>query len=135
MSLEVEQVKRFYHDIWNRHDKSAIPAVINQDFLFRGSLGTEKRGRKGFEEYLDSVHVALGEYRCEIQEMVHEPNKVFVRMRFEGIHRGALMGFQATGAQVSWEGAALFKFEAGKISHLWVLGDVDGLKAQLSKTI
>lgn len=37
------QVERFYRDIWNRHDKSAIPAVLQEEVTFRGSLGEEER--------------------------------------------------------------------------------------------
>ena len=133
MSLEVEQVNRFYHDIWNRRDKSAIAAVIDEDFLFRGSLGAEKRGHQGFEDYLDSVHLALADYHCEIEELVQDGTKVFAKMVFKGVHRGLLMGYEPTGRQVSWDGAALFHFNAGKITTLWVLGDVDGLKEQLRR--
>jgi hypothetical protein len=33
---------------------------------------------------------------------------------------------------VDWLGAALFKIEGDKISDLWVLGDLDALRKQLS---
>jgi hypothetical protein len=33
---------------------------------------------------------------------------------------------------VSWPGAALFRFGALAISELWVLGDLNGLDAQLT---
>jgi hypothetical protein len=32
-------VHKFYADGWNKHDKSAIPALLQSDFTFRGSLG------------------------------------------------------------------------------------------------
>jgi predicted ester cyclase len=41
-------------------------------------------------------------------------------------------GFPPSGKLVSWSGAALFKFEAGLIAELWVLGDLAGLNAMLS---
>ena len=133
MTQEEAQVRKFYEVIWNRQDKTAIPEVLSESFLFRGSLGDEKRGHDGFAEYLDAVHAALDDYRCTIKELVIEPGKAFARMEFAGLHRGELMGVQATGKRVWWAGAALFHFSAGKIDSLWVLGDLKGLEAQLFK--
>jgi hypothetical protein len=46
----------------------------------------EKKGHAGFAEYVDMVHQALGEYKCIIEELVAEHNKVFAKMNFTGIH-------------------------------------------------
>jgi predicted ester cyclase len=43
------------------------------------------------------------------------------------------MGFAPTGRPVAWAGAALFTLKGGKIADLWVLGDVDGLRAELQR--
>ena len=132
MSFEKELVERFYEIIWNQHDKGAIPDVLHDSFKFRGSLGQYKEGHSGFAEYLDMVHAGLGNYRCEILEMVVEPSKVFAIMQFSGIHKDKFMGFNASNCNVTWEGAALFYFRDKKISELWVLGDLKALESQLS---
>ena len=72
MNRHREQVEKFYRELWDAHDKIAIPAVLHDDFTFRGSLGQEKRGHDGFAEYVDMVHEALGEYRCTIEDLVVE---------------------------------------------------------------
>ena len=120
-------VESFYADIWNRRDRSKIPALLCADFTFRGSLGQVNSGHSGFASYLDFVHSVLGEFRCEILDLVVEPPKAFARMRFSGIHRGELFGFQSTGQPVEWLGAALFTFSGSRVADLWVLGDVHGL--------
>jgi predicted ester cyclase len=131
MSQEIKQVRRFYDEIWNLHEKDAIPEVIACEFTFRGSLGLMKKGREGFVEYLDMVHEALANYQCSIKEIVSEGSKVFAKMEFFGIHQGEFLGHPATGKQVTWEGAALFHFSGSLISSLWVLGDIKGLESQL----
>jgi len=73
----------------------------------------------------------LQDYSCVIKEMVSEQSKVFAKMQFTGIHRGTLLGFKPTGKRVSWDGAALFHFNEGKVSSLWVLGDIKSLETQL----
>ncbi len=131
MSPEEKQVRIFYEIIWNQHDKSVIPDVIHDSFIFRGSLGPEKIGHSGFIVYMDMVHNALGNYTCTILDIVAEQSKVFAKMEFSGIHQKEFMGFKQTDRKISWQGAALFHFNNNKISSLWVLGDLKSLEQQL----
>ena len=125
------QVRRFYQEIWDAHDKSAMPSILHRDFTFRGSLGLVKRGHAGFGEYVDYVHGALADYGCIIETLVAEEDKVFAKMTFTGIQRSEFMGHPSTGKRVSWAGCALFTFDGERIKDLWVLGDLKDLEAQL----
>ncbi len=133
MSILRTQVERFYRDIWNHRDKSAIADVLDANFTFRGSLGDEKKGHSGFADYVDRVHEALAEYRCVIDDLVVEPPKAFARLRFGGRHVGKFRGYEPTGKDVRWIGAALFTFEGEKIVDVWVLGDLHGLDSTLKR--
>ena len=126
-------IQAFYEEIWNKHDTSKISELLQADCTFRGSLGHEQHGREGFAAYVDFVHAALGDYRCEIQEVIAEGNKAFARMQFSGVHRGEFFGYPPTGKRVEWAGAALFTFAGEQIAALWVLGDVHGLLQQLAR--
>ena len=44
-------VKEFYERIWNQGDLTAIEGLLAPAFAFRGSLGSEMRGRREFGEY------------------------------------------------------------------------------------
>lgn len=133
MNARKKQVMRFYDVLWNAHDKQAIPTVLHENVSFRGSLGLEERGRAGFSAYVDMVHHALEGYRCTIEELVAEENKVVARMTFSGIHRNDFIGHKPTGKRVSWAGCALFTFDGELISDVWVLGDIKGLERQLAE--
>lgn len=133
MRPEEKQVRKFYEVIWNQHDKSAIPEILHESFVFRGSLGDEKHGYEGFAQYLDMIHGAFEDYNCIIKEIVSEQSKVFVKMQFGGVHKGTLMGCEPTGQLVTWDGAALFHFKDDKVSSIWVLGDVKSLETQLNE--
>lgn len=124
-------VAAFYRDLWEKHDLARMPTLLAEDFVFRGSLGQEKRGHAGFAEYVALVHGALGDYRCDIEDMVVEGNRAFARMRFSGRHQGPLLDFAPTGETVWWTGAALFTLKDGLIAELWVLGDIEGLRRRL----
>ena len=131
--MHKEQVRKFYEVLWDKHDTDAIPSVLHEDFTFRGSLGQEKRGHGGFAEYVDMVHRALGDYKCIIEDLVAEENKVFAKMTFTGIHRNPFMDYAPTGKRVSWSGCALFTFEGERIMDVWVLGDLKNLENQLKR--
>ena len=124
-------VERFYNDIWNRQDFTAAEEILAPDFRFRGSLGSETIGIPAFLAYVESVHAALADYRCTIEEIVADEVHAAARMGFAGIHRAPLFGVEATGRHVRWAGAAFFRIAAARIVSLWVLGDVEGLKQQL----
>jgi len=104
-----------------------------EDFSFRGSLGSELRGREAFKDYVRTVRKALANYRCDILECVTEGRQAFAKMLFSGTHVAAFRGYPPTGMQVHWQGAALFRFEGAAIAELWVLGDLAGLDAVLKK--
>ena len=124
-------VSRFYDEVWNRPDPSVIPQLFHPDCVFRGSLGDERHGHDGLADYVREVTGALSDYRCEIEALVVEGERAFARMRFSGRHTGPFLGFAPTGAELGWEGAALFDTEEGRIRSLWVLGDLAGLNALL----
>lgn len=128
-----DQVRRFYEVLWDAHDKEAMPSILHENFSFRGSLGQEKRGHKGFGEYVDMVHKALGDYKCIVEDLVEEGDKVFAKMTFTGIHRDEFMGHLPSKKRVTWSGSALFTFAGDRISDVWVLGDLKSLENQLKK--
>ena len=131
MTIYEEQVRTFYSEIWNEKNFDQISNVLHDDFSFRGSLGQEKRGNEEFIEYVNYIHSALSNYKCIIEDLVVQSEKVFAKMCFTGKHDSEFLGFEATGNQVSWAGAALFIFSGKKVTNLWVLGDMKSLETQL----
>ncbi len=129
--MQKQQVTKFYEVLWDAQDRDAMPALLHEDFTFRGSLGQQTRGHDGFAEYVDMVHAALGDYRCHIEALVEEGDRVFAKMKFTGIHVGEFLGYPPSGKRVSWQGCALFTFDGDLIADVWVLGDLKSLEAQL----
>jgi steroid delta-isomerase-like uncharacterized protein len=125
-------VRRFYADVWNRWDDAALDDLLDEDFVFRGSLGDEVRGRDGFRGYRDKVRAGFPDFHNEVVEVVAEGERAAARLRYSGHHRGAILGVAATGALITYDGAAFFAAGNGRLSRVWVLGDLDGLRRQLA---
>jgi steroid delta-isomerase-like uncharacterized protein len=126
-----ELVERFYHVVWNKADEAAARAVLDSQFRFRASLGPELSGPDGFISYLRSVRAALENFTCHIDEIIAGADRVAARMSFRGRHRGMFFGVAPTGREIRWSGAAFFQTRAGKITELWVLGDIENVRRQL----
>ncbi len=126
-------VRAFYDDIWNRQDLARIPELLDREVTFRGSLGRSLCGHGEFRAYVEMVHAALADYRCDILDLVCENYRAFARMLFHGRHVGAFLGHPPTGRHVQWHGAALFTVVGARIVDLWVLGDLYALIPQLAQ--
>ena len=125
-------VEAFYLEVWNQADEDRAREILAESFRFRGSLGAERVGPDGFLANMRDVHRALGDYRCIIDGLVTDGDRAAARMRFTGTHRAEFLGVAATGRQVTWAGAAFFRFERERIAELWVLGDLAELRRQLT---
>jgi predicted ester cyclase len=127
----MDLVLRFYADAWNRWDDSAVDDLLAPDFVFRGSLGDEARGRDGFRSYRDKVRAAFPDFHNEVRELVVEGERAAVRLLCTGRHDGELFGIEPTGRRIAYEAAAFFRASRTDLRAAWVLGDLDGLRAQL----
>jgi steroid delta-isomerase-like uncharacterized protein len=126
-------VRRFYDELWNRWDDAAVDDLLDEAFVFGGSLGDAVRGRDGFRAYRDKVRAAFPDFHNEIVDLVVGDGRAAARLRYSGHHRGEILDVAPTGAAVSYAGAAFFTARDGRLSEVWVLGDLDGLRRQLAE--
>ena len=125
-------VHRFYERLWNTNDDDAVESTLTADFIFRGSLGEQAEGRDAWRAYRDLLRAGAADYMTDIIDLVCEPERAAARVRCSGRHTGELLGIPATGRAFSYEVAAFFRASDGLLAVAWVLGDLDGLRAQLS---
>ena len=126
-----ELVRRFYNDAWDRWDDEAVDQLLAEDFVFRGSLGDEERGRDGFRAYRDKLRAAFPNFSNEIVYLVAEGERAAVRLRCSGRHEGELFAIAPTGRSVTYEATAFLRSRASQLCEVWALGDLVGLRAQL----
>lgn len=129
-----ELVHVFYDKFWNEIDLAIADEILHKDVTFRGSLGVGVVGRKAVCEYVLKVTEALSGYRCDIESLLVEGNRAVAKVVFSGLHAGEFLGYAPTGRRVQWLGAAFFTEDDNQLRDIWVLGDLENLKAQLSLT-
>jgi predicted ester cyclase len=125
-------IERFYGELWNRWNDAAVEDTLSPGFTFRGSLGRETSGRQGWRQYRDLVRSGSADFSNEIVDLVCEGRRAAARLRYTGTHTGVLLGLPATQRRFEYAGAAFFTADHQWLASAWVLGDLDGLRRQLS---
>jgi len=119
-----ELIEIWYFQMWNKWDKSVFNKILCNEISFRGSLGQSKKGHKGISEYIDFVRQAFPDFHNQIDLIISENNKSFVKLTYTGTHQGEIFNMLPTNLPFAYTGAAVFTFNDNKISDVWVLGDV-----------
>lgn len=132
MDDAVTLMRRFYDDMWNRFEVAALDDLVTDEVRFRGSLGDELVGRAALAGYVRAVQTAFPDFHNEVVDLVVDGDRLAVRLRYTGTHRGEVLGVPATGRRVGYDGAAFFVVAEGRIASVWVLGDRVGLLDQLT---
>jgi len=131
MKTNTTIVQSYYENLWNKQDKSFIDKLLDDNIVFRGSLGVEAKGKKEFENYFDMILEAIPNLYHGVESIVAQNDQVAARAVYNGTHKGKLFDYEATGNRIKYNGASFFKIENGKIVDIWVLGDLNALHKQL----
>lgn len=123
-----------YYEMWNNHNFEKADEILDSDIRFRGSLDIVANGIEGFKEYAQMIVAAFPNLYHATEIKVHEGNLAAVYVTYSGTHQGKLLGYEPTGNRISYSGAAFFHFKKGKISNINVLGDLNSLNKQLSRS-
>jgi steroid delta-isomerase-like uncharacterized protein len=124
-------VHRFYDEMWNPWNFAKAEELLAEGIVFRGSLGTETRGREAFCGYMRKVRSAFPDFHNAVEEMIAEEDRVVARALYSGTHRGELFGVAPTGEKIAYAGAAFFRIADGRVAEGWVLGDLLSVLRQI----
>jgi predicted ester cyclase len=104
-------------------------------------LGGNDKSQALLEKYVTDEHlkehIAMFEtsfprYVVVAEDMIAEGDKVAVRARFQGVHKGELMGLPATGKGVDVPFQIIYQIAQGKIAQHWMSFDQMNLMKQLT---
>jgi hypothetical protein len=63
-------VHRFYEELWNDCRLEVADEIVSATVAFRGSLGSDARGRDAFKRYVEGVRRAFPDWRNQIDELL-----------------------------------------------------------------
>jgi predicted ester cyclase len=88
-------------------------------------------GPAGLKPIVAAFRSAFPDLHFEIEDLLVQGDRVAVRVRMEGTHRGPLFGLPATQRRVRVQQINIKRFREGKIVEHWRVTDELGLMRQL----
>jgi steroid delta-isomerase-like uncharacterized protein len=114
-----EIVRRFSDDVWGKGDFTAADEVLASDLVEHNPLPGQGSGRDGHKQLVTLFRSAFPDLRITTEDLVSEGDRVALRWKAEGTHRGELMGIPPTGKRVTMTGIEIVRIAGGKIVERW----------------
>jgi steroid delta-isomerase-like uncharacterized protein len=89
------------------------------------------RGPELFRQAVSMYRSAFPDLQITVEDTISQGDKVVLRWRSEGTHRGELMGLAPTNTKGSVTGITIDRFENGKVVETWTEWDNLGLARQI----
>ncbi len=124
-----ELARRFFEEIWNQGDESAIDRYIPLDA--KGNDPDFGSGREGFKAQWRKWREAFPDLHFEIVDLVAEGDKVLTRWVLTGTHEGEYLGVSPTGRSIKVAGMSLDRIEDGLVAEGFDGWDALELRRQL----
>ena len=126
-------IHRWFDEVWNHGREHTIDELFSPDGIAHG-LGENEadvRGPDGFRVFWNNLRNALPDVQIHIEDTIVQDDKVAVRVRLAGTHRGDGLGVPASGRLVSVAGIVIVRVAHGRIVEGWNSWDQLGLLQQI----
>jgi steroid delta-isomerase-like uncharacterized protein len=125
-------VRRGYEAGWNQGRLDLLDEILAPDFRAHDPASPGGVvGRAEGRDLLVQMREAFPDVRREALDHVGDGDKIAVRWRVTGTHRGPFMGLAPTGRRIEVTGITLYRLEGGRIAEEWVQMDALGFQRQL----
>ncbi len=122
-------MRRYIEERWNARKLSLTGELVSPDFVLHTPSGDV--GLAAFQAAITAYLQAFPDSAVSIEDMVAEGDRVAIRYRFSGTHRGEFLGVAATGKQTLCSGMAFYRVAGGRLAEGWFVEDILGLLEQL----
>lgn len=128
-----ELLRRFYKEVYVDWNMAFADEVISPQFISHDWPEGSPSGPKMFREYYSGLRSIVPDARYEVDDLVAEDDRVVVRWRLLGTHKGEFQGIAPTGRPIVLSGIAIYRVENGKLRERWVVSDVHGVIEQIQQ--
>jgi steroid delta-isomerase-like uncharacterized protein len=131
--MHAEETKSLARRTMEELDRRNLDGVVAQytpDCKFHG-FAPETLDVSGYKQMMSGLLAAFPDSRFPVDEMVAEGDRVAVRHRMRGTHRGEFQGIPPTGKPVEISAIAVFRTSGDKVQEIWLNADFLGMLQQL----
>lgn len=126
-----ELLRLFYNEVFVQWNLAVVDEMVAPQFRSHDWPDDHASGPQGFRDFYGWLRSAFPDLRYTVEEIVAEGDRVVVRWRQIGTHKGDFLGVPGTGRPMSMRGIAIYRVADGKLMERWVVVDLHGLLEQL----
>jgi predicted ester cyclase len=120
-------LRRFYKEVYVDWNMASADQVLSPQFTSHDWPQGGPTGPQAFRGYYSALRSAVPDARYEVDDLIAEDDKVVVRWRLLGTHKGAFRGIAPTGRPIVLKGIAIYRVDGGKLMERWVVSDLYGV--------
>ena len=113
-------ILRLYENANNRNMDMIIESVA-PDFV---DYTNKIEGQEGLKEFGNMLIKGFPDIHWTIEDIIAEGDKVWVRHRMTGTHKGEYRGIQPTGKDITIRAVDIWRIVNGKIAEAWAVDDL-----------
>ncbi|MCP1424761.1 putative ester cyclase [Paenibacillus sp. DS2363] len=136
--MTAEQIVRtFFEEVRSGRNPDYASSVMAEQVLAHQVISEDEvtvtRKPSDYADHVREMIEAYGEFSLEIQEMLTQGDKVYVRWRQTGTHIGEVDGYSPTNLPVIEIASAVYRVENEQIAEYWIQIDRLGIEKQLER--
>jgi predicted ester cyclase len=128
-------VRRFFEDAWNRNQVSDLEQYIAGDRIHHYGARVATEGVDVLRAVIQNWRSAMPDYRCYIEDMIAEGDRVVTLLRFTGTQTGpfevASRKLPPSNAKIDEAEIFIMRLADGKIVESWATWDCLSVLEQL----
>ncbi|MGN7416008.1 ester cyclase [Paenibacillus sp. SAF-068] len=136
--MTTEQIVRsFFEEVRSGRNPDYASSVMAEQVLAHQVISEEEvtvtRTPSDYADHVRDMIEAYGEFSLEIQELLTQGDKVYVRWKQTGTHIGEVDGYTPTNLPVIEIASAVYRVANDRIAEYWIQIDRWGIEKQLER--
>lgn len=128
-------IQRLYREVLVNWNMSLVDEWVAPQFMSHDWPEGSPSGPEAFRNYYSNIiRSVLPDARYEVDDLIAEGDKVVVRWRLLGTHKGYFLDIAPTGRVITLKGIAIYHLENSKLVERWVVTDLYGLLEEIKES-
>lgn len=127
-------IEKLYKEVLFDWNMPVVNELVAPGFFSHDWPVDIPKGPEAFKRYYsETILSVLPDARYIVDDLVAENDRVVVRWRLIGTHKGTFENIEPTGEQLCLNGIAIYRLENQLLQERWVVTDLYGLLQLLKK--
>ncbi|RZV45563.1 MAG: ester cyclase [Acidimicrobiia bacterium] len=124
-------VRRVYDEVFNEGKVELIDELLAENFVEHEQMPGMPSDREAPKMYTQMARNAFPDFRMTVEEVLQDGNKVIVRGRSSGTHKGEFWGMPPTGNTFDIAFIDILEYDGDKMVGHWGVTDTAAMMEQL----